>query len=194
MKYLFPSHDIVLTHMCDNCSTLVLKVFNLFQKSLIKTDILNYLVNKLDQEIDEVECELYYNSKVKKCRLNINLPTNENVLPKTEDQQCVKCPMKFKSKFLLKKHIHITHKNTNNAIICDICGFITSGRRHEHIKRKHMEKKETCVICGKKFSLKKDLNTHLKKVHCAETENVMVKVDQDKTPGFEMVKVINYKT
>lgn len=326
--------------MCDNCSTLMLKVFNLFQNSLLQNDIFNCLVNKLDQEIDEVECELFYNNKLKKCRLNINLHSNEKVLPKMEDEQCIKCPMKFKSKFLLKKHIHITHKNTNNAIICDKCGkiftknsslaahlrchepkqcpyclktlkslshyrthlknhttllkskrhskfydcvhcdyhsvnkctleahinkihlgirpftcdrcqkgfykkdnlvqhlathneikdktcyicgntfgiektlqehlklhsgqkpfkcdicnigFITSGRRHEHMKRKHREKKETCVICGKKFSLKKDLNTHLKKVHCAETENVILKLDKDNKPGFEVVKVINYK-
>lgn len=152
----------MLPQACEDCASLIIKLFTLFQTNYFKNEMLNHLVDSLNEEIDS---EFEFGSKAKKCKLKIDIPSCENLLNNSrkllKQIECKKCDMRFKSEILLKKHVKITHKNTNQANICDICGkiFNKSSTLKVHLS---CHKQKQCPHCFKWFNSHSHFNLHLK--------------------------------
>lgn len=157
LRYLFPFHEFLLTQACGDCSTLILKIFSLFQRSYIKNEMLHCIIEQLNKDIDLKNID---EINIKKYRLSVNLTSFHRIALKKVE--CQKCPMKFISKSLLKKHIALAHIDTNNAVICDICGktFTNSIKLKIHLGC-HREK--SCPYCSKSFKSHSHFNLHLKR-------------------------------
>lgn len=169
MKSLFPSHEVLLPQMCEDCSTVIVKIFCLLQRSFFKNEMLSYLVDNLEEEMDEMDCKFISGSRPKKCRLIINVPTSKYYKDsrKNKNFQCDKCLMKFKSKLLVKTHIQMAHNNTNNAIVCDVCGKLFSKNS---LLKAHLgcHEQKQCPFCYKVFKSHSHFNVHLK-AHTSQT-------------------------
>lgn len=150
--------------------------------------MINYLIDSIEQEIEEVDCTLHI-KKLSKCKLKINYSTNKSIMnncKKTDDYtQCDKCPMKFKSKILLKKHTQISHKNTNNAVICDICGkiYTNSARLKAHLDC-HTQKQ--CPYCFKALKSYSHFKLHVK--------NHKSPIKIKRTPKYQKCDICEYKS
>nr|XP_021199290.2 zinc finger protein 90-like [Helicoverpa armigera] len=165
MKKLFPSHDLFLPQACDDCASLIIKLFSLMQRNYLKNEMLNLLVNNINEEVDnKMVCE----RQPKKYKLRVQLPTDESIINNTKEQlnsliavKCSKCDMKFKSKVLLEKHYKITHKNTSSARICDICG---KELKNNSTLKVHLggHKGKQCPHCFKVLKSHSHFNLHLK--------------------------------
>ncbi|KAH9632421.1 hypothetical protein HF086_010814 [Spodoptera exigua] len=168
MKKLFPTHDSLLSQSCEECFNLIIKIFMLLQRQYFKAEIINRLVDNMNEELDNKEND----RETKKYKLKINMPTFESISeePKKElsTVQCSKCDMKFNSKVLLQKHFRITHKNTNKANICDICGkvFNRSSALKAHL---NCHKLKQCPYCSKILKSHSHYKLHLKN-HSAQTK------------------------
>ncbi|KAJ8708157.1 hypothetical protein PYW08_010523 [Mythimna loreyi] len=162
MKKLFPSHDLLLPQACEDCSSLIIKIFSLLQINYFKNEMLSHLVDNINEEVDnKIEC----GRQPKKIKLKVNLPTSETVISNSKKQinsvECKKCDMKFKSKVILRNHFKISHKNINAANICDICGkvFTKNSSLRVHL-RSHKVKQ--CPHCFKVLKSHSHFNLHLK--------------------------------
>ncbi|KAF9796755.1 hypothetical protein SFRURICE_001835 [Spodoptera frugiperda] len=161
MEKLFPTHDLLLPQACEECFNLIIKIFTLLEKQYLKTEIINQLVDNINEEIDKKEND----RQTKKYKLKVNIPTFDTIIetPKKElnSLPCSKCDMKFNSEVLLQKHFKMTHKDTNKANICDICGkvFNRSSALKAHL---NCHKVKQCPYCSKILKSHSHYNLHLK--------------------------------
>ncbi|KAM3968988.1 uncharacterized protein ACR2FA_002923 [Aphomia sociella] len=98
--------------------------------------------NKLYIELQEpmmnyVKC--VNNTTSTEIELDKNLPTSV---------KCKKCDMEFECNKLLQKHLKISHKNSNKAMICDVCG---KNYKTPQILKDHLNshKEMQCPYCFK---------------------------------------------
>ena len=124
--------------------------------------MLSQLVDNLNEDID---CKEACERQPKKYKLKANLPTSESIINNSkkplESIECKKCDMKFNSKVLFQKHYKITHKDTNTANICDICGKVFSKNSSLKV---HLcsHKGKQCPHCFKVLKSHSHFNVHLK--------------------------------
>lgn len=81
---------------------------------------------------------------------------------------CNLCPKSYTASTDLKRHIDSLHKGIR--FTCHICGMSVTCKRYlkTHIKSIH-ERAHTydCTHCDKKFSLRSNLNRHVRSLHAA---------------------------
>ena len=66
----------------------------------------------------------------------------------------MKCPMKFRNRYLLHRHLKTAHSDAKD-VVCDICGmaFKMKEKMTRHKKVVHEEWKSiSCDLCDRKFS------------------------------------------
>ncbi|KAL9700471.1 hypothetical protein quinque_003912 [Culex quinquefasciatus] len=87
---------------------------------------------------------------------------------KSREFHCDKpgCPEVFKDAYLLYKHNVKMHK----PYVCDICGTGLSSRSDlkDHMARHKNDQNFACTYCDRRFNLKQDLGTHIRRIHLSE--------------------------
>ena len=100
------------------------------------------------------------------------------------DYDCNICNVKFKSKFILQRHMQRRHGDKSE---CGECGKKVSNL-DVHIKKVHRNKKngpQSCFMCQKEFRKLADLNRHL--TYCKEKYESSFTVSQDETNSMSLV-------
>ena len=79
--------------------------------------------------------------------------------------KCPHCPISYKRKTPLKKHISEKHENVR-PFACDLCELTFTEQfkldRHQSV---HKGKLHQCPYCEKAFSQKQTLTSHIKDKH-----------------------------
>lgn len=123
--------------------------------------MLNTVTDNINEELDNYVPR--HNSA--KCKFKVIIPSCDSLISNFKKPKsiflCKKCDMKFKSKTLLQKHNKITHKDKNEAIICDICGkiFNKSSTLKVHLS---CHKEKQCPYCFKILKSHSHFNVHLR--------------------------------
>lgn len=74
---------------------------------------------------------------------------------------CDKCEMKFTSEHFLNKHVKLTHRNKNNAAICEFCG--KDCKKPASLKvHLNCHKVKPCPYCGKLLKSHSHYKVHVK--------------------------------
>lgn len=74
---------------------------------------------------------------------------------------CKKCQMKFISKDLLSQHVKMTHKDKNNAVICEFCG--KDCKKPSTLKvHLNCHKEKACPHCSKILKSHSHFKVHVK--------------------------------
>ena len=80
--------------------------------------------------------------------------------------KCPQCPVTFKRKTPLKKHVKDKHGNVTKPYACDSCELTFTDQyyldRHQSV---HKGKLHQCPNCEKAFSQKQNLISHIKDKH-----------------------------
>ncbi|XP_063707595.1 uncharacterized protein LOC134836307 [Culicoides brevitarsis] len=79
---------------------------------------------------------------------------------------CSECGAIFVNQKGLEKHIMETEHKQDKRL-CEICGvdFDTNTRLLQHVRRVHRPKSFSCTHCSKQFTLKCNLDRHIKSLH-----------------------------
>ena len=93
---------------------------------------------------------------------------------------CNVCEYKVKKEITLKKHINTnpSRKETTDGLaasyFCDECEYSCHSKKSlkKHKAQNHEDLSHQCNTCDQKFKYKKDLDSHIKEIHCiSEKEN-----------------------
>lgn len=78
---------------------------------------------------------------------------------------CGKCGRKFKRNGHLKKHAEVCD-SSYNKYKCSVCfiGYRRKDTYLDHLRKKHMMQFE-CFLCSARYSCRKELIFHIRKIH-----------------------------
>ncbi|XP_063543178.1 zinc finger protein 567-like [Cydia strobilella] len=162
VSYLFSLQDTVLQQVCNKCSEIVISIYILIQNHTIMKQSLKKIAETLEKEISgkkkfDRNCYLRIHRNKEK---SVNKIKKKNL----KADECQKCDMTFESKDQLQEHKKITHKNTNEAVVCHICG--KSCKTPSALKaHSNCHKVKQCPYCSKMLKthshFKKHVDNHL---------------------------------
>ncbi|KAJ0171164.1 hypothetical protein K1T71_013363 [Dendrolimus kikuchii] len=112
----------------------------------------------------------YANKQVLKIHLNMKHPKEMSTIEREKKYKCRECSSAFRSPSLLAKHM-IRHSTSRNAY----CVECDKSFKSEHILQHHLktaaphvnytEKPLKCEHCDKRFSIRRDVELHMNRVH-----------------------------
>ena len=93
---------------------------------------------------------------------------------KTKEYQCDICAMSYHYKETLESHRFKYHYQNSDSIQCDICKkYYADLKSFKHHKmRKHQKREFKCNLCSKDFVLEREVNLHMKRVHCKSRRKI----------------------
>ncbi|KAL0810279.1 hypothetical protein ABMA28_010439 [Loxostege sticticalis] len=173
MNYLFPSHDILCSQACEDCSKVLISMYTRLRKHDFLKQTLSAIISNLTKEVSGIDlCKVVSKNHTISLKIPVVVDYLENVLHDDEGntkQQsakllnnfCQKCDMKFMSKEFLTEHYRIAHKNINQAVICEFCG---KDCKKPSTLRVHLNchKEKVCPYCSKTLKSHSHYQIHLK--------------------------------